>query len=121
MRAWWRRSRDETVSGTGWLPRVVALIPATIYSKLLTAFLIIVALLITVGTVGLQALSEANQRDQELLALQNKITAYRNIQRESINQLYSVALAFQAQDEQTLDTTLRQLNQFPDSLLIHEA
>jgi signal transduction histidine kinase/DNA-binding response OmpR family regulator len=114
MHARWRRStfRERGVSGTGWLPRLVALIPATIYSKLLTAFLVIVALLITVGTVGLQSLSEANRRDEELLALQDKITAYRNIQSEAINQLNSVALAFQAPDEQNLDTTLRQLNQF---------
>ena len=104
--------RERGVSGTGWLPRLVALVPATIYSKLLTAFLVIVALLITVGTVGLQALSEANRRDEELVALQRKIAAYRLLQQETTSQLYSVASALEAPDEQTLDTTLRQLNQF---------
>ena len=110
----WRRSlfTEGEFAEIGWLPRFVAHIPATIYSKLLTAFLVIVALLITVGTVGLRALSDANRRDTELLALQNKITAYRNLQQETTSQLYSVALAFQAPDEPTLDTTLRQLNQF---------
>ncbi len=104
--------REKWASGAGWLPRVVALIPANIYSKLLSAFLIIVALLITVGAVGLEALSEANRRDEELLALQKKITAYRNLQQEAANQLKSVAFAFLDTDEQNLDTTLRQLNQF---------
>lgn len=114
MLARWRRNtlREKAVSGTGWLPRFVALIPVNIYSKLLTAFLVIVALLITVGAVGLQALSQANRRDQELLALQDKIAAYRNLEQETTGQLKSVALAFQSPDEQTLDTTLRQLNQF---------
>src|SRR5258706_8269592 len=114
MRARWQKNtfRARWASGAGWLPRLVAFIPANIYSKLLSAFLIIVALLITVGAVGLRALSEANRRDEELLALQKKITAYRNLQQETTNQLNSVALDFLATDEQNLDTTLRQLNQF---------
>ena len=114
MRAWWRTSKfgQRLVSGSGWLPRFVALIPAAIYTKLLSAFLIIVALLITVGAVGLRALSDANRRDEELLALQKKIDAYHEFQRETTSQLYSAALALQSPDEQTLDTTLRQINQF---------
>lgn len=114
MRAWWRTSMlgRRFMSGSGWLPQFVALVPATIYTKLLTAFLVIVALLITLGAVGLQALNQANRRDQELLALHDKIIAYRQFQQETTNQLNSVALAFVGSDEQGLDTTLRQLNQF---------
>ena len=114
MRAWWRTSffGERLGSGNGWLPRLVALIPATIYTKLLAAFLVIVALLITLGAVGLQALNEANRRDQELLALHDKIIAYRQFQQEITNQLNSVAFVFVAPDAQNLDTTLRQLNQF---------
>ena len=104
----WERGRALT----DWLPRLVARAPATIHTKLLTSFLLIVVLLITVGVVSLQALREANRRDEELVALQRKIAAYRQLQQETTSQLYSVASALLAPDEQTLDTTLRQLNQF---------
>jgi signal transduction histidine kinase/DNA-binding response OmpR family regulator len=97
---------------TSWLPYLVARVPATIRTKLLASFLLIVVLLVTVGVVGVQGLREANQRDEELVALQKKIAAYRQLQQETTSQLYSVASAFQAPDAQTLDTTLRQLNQF---------
>jgi HAMP domain-containing protein len=89
---------------TDWLPRLVARVSATVHAKLLAAFLAMVVLLITVGAVGLQVLSEANRRAEELVALHRKIAAYR--------QLYSVASALLVPDEQTLEATLRQLNQF---------
>ena len=56
-----------------WLPRLVARVPLTIYGKLLAAFLAIVILLIAVGTVGLQVLSGANRRGEELVLLHRKI------------------------------------------------
>ena len=40
----------------GWLIRLVARVPASVYAKLLAAFLAIVVLLITVGAAGLRAL-----------------------------------------------------------------
>ena len=46
---------------TSILPRWVALVPASVHAKLLAGFLAIVVLLITVGAVGLQALSEVNR------------------------------------------------------------
>lgn len=94
------------------LPRLVARIPASIYAKLLVAFLMIVVLLVTVGVVGLQVLGEANRRDQDIVALQRKIAAYRQLQQETTSQLYSVALAVLSPEESRLETTLRQFNQF---------
>ncbi|MGH7318474.1 MAG: hypothetical protein ACRELA_02440 [Candidatus Rokuibacteriota bacterium] len=38
---------------TAWLPRLVARIPATVHTKLLVAFLAIVALFVSVAAVGL--------------------------------------------------------------------
>lgn len=96
----------------GWLIRLVARVPATVHTKLITAFLAIVVLLIAVGAVGLQVLSHSNRRAAELVELQRKIAAYRQLQHDTTAQLYSVASALLVPDERTLDATLRQLNQF---------
>ena len=95
-----------------WLPRLVARVPARVHAKLLVAFLAMVLLLIAVGAVGLQLLSGSNRRANELVALQRKIVAYRQLQHDTTAQLYSVASALVVPDEQTLDATLRQLDQF---------
>jgi signal transduction histidine kinase/CheY-like chemotaxis protein len=95
-----------------WLPRLVARVPATIHIKLITAFLVMVALLITVGAVSLQALSDANQRDADLVALDKQLAAYRQLQNDTTVQLYSVTSALLSPDPQTLDTAQRELNLF---------
>lgn len=95
-----------------WLPRLVARVRATVHSKLLVAFLTIVVLLITVGVVGLQLLSGVNRRAEEMVKLQRKIAAYRQLQHGTTAQLYSVTSALLLGDERTLAGTLRQLNQF---------
>ena len=97
---------------TGWLPRWVARVPASVHAKLLTAFLAIVVLLIIVGAAGLQVLSQVNDRAEDLVKLQRKIAAYRQLQHDTTGQLYTVASALLVPDERTLDATLRQLNQF---------
>jgi signal transduction histidine kinase len=91
---------------------LVARVPARVQTKLLAAFLAIAALLIIVGAVGLEALSGVNRRTEELIKLQRKIEAYRQVQHDTTSQLYSVATALLLGDEQTLSSTLRQLNQF---------
>jgi signal transduction histidine kinase len=95
-----------------WLPEAVARIPATVYAKLLAAFLGIAALLVLVGLAGLAELGRVNQRAEDFVKLQRKIAAYRQIQHDTTTQLYSVASALLMPDERTLDATLRQLNQF---------
>ena len=97
---------------TNWLPRLVARVPAKVHAKLLIAFLAITVLLIALGAVGLQALNDTNQRAKDLVELQRKIAAYRQLQHDTTAQLYSVASALLVHDERTLDATLRQLNQF---------
>ncbi len=97
---------------TDALIRLVARVPATIHAKLLTAFLAMVVLLIAVGAVGLEVLGEVNRRAEDLVKLQRKIAAYRQLQHDTTAQLYSVSRALLAADEQTLESTLRQLNQF---------
>ena len=94
------------------LPRIVARIPAKVHAKLLVGFLAIVILLIAVGSIGLLVLSHSHQRAEDLVNLQRKIAAYRQLQHDTTAQLYSVASALLIHDERTLDATLRQLNQF---------
>ena len=94
------------------LPRFVARVPAKVHAKLLIAFLAITVLLIALGAVGLQALSDTNRRAKDLVELQRKIAAYRQLQHDTTAQLYSVASALLVHDERTLEATLRQLNQF---------
>ena len=97
---------------TAWLVGLVARLPVRIHAKLLAAFLAIVVLLITVGAVGLQTLSAVNRRAEDLVQLQRKIAAYRQLQHDTTSQLYSVSSALLVPDERTLEATLRQLNQF---------
>ena len=76
------------------------------------AFLSIVGLLIVLGAVGLQVLSGVNDQTNELIKLQRKIAAYRQVQHDTTNQLYSISTALLLQDDRMLDAALRQLNQF---------
>ena len=96
----------------GWLVDLVARAPARVQVKLLAAFLAIAMLLIMLGTVGLQVLSGVSERTEDFIGLQRKIEAYRQVQRDTISQLYSVSSALLSSDDPTLSRTLRQLNQF---------
>jgi signal transduction histidine kinase/CheY-like chemotaxis protein len=91
---------------------LVSRAPARVQAKLLAAFLAIVVLLIIVGTAGLEVLSHVNHRTDELIKLQRKIDAYRQVQHDTTSQLYSVSAAQLSSDESTLSSTLRELNLF---------
>jgi len=99
-----------------WLPGLVARVPASVHIKLLVAFLALVALLIVLGAVGLQALTQADRRDHELLRLQRNIAVYRQLQQDATAQLYSAAAALLDPQPQALDAALRQLEQFGDDV-----
>jgi signal transduction histidine kinase len=90
----------------------VARLPWRVQTKLLAAFLAIVALLIALGAIGLYELSAVNQRTEELIKSERKIAAYRQVQHDTTSQLYSISAALLVSDERTLDSALRQLNQF---------
>jgi signal transduction histidine kinase len=106
------RARPVRSALADWLPSLVARVPASVYAKLLAAFLVIVLLLIAVGAAGLQALSEDNRRAEQLVALQRKIVAYRQLQNDTSAQLLNVSSGLLSPDAQTLDSTQRQLSQF---------
>ena len=101
---------------TEWLVRQVARVPSTVHAKLLAAFLAMVALLITFGAVGLQVLSGVNNRAEELVKLQQQIAAYRELQHDATDRLYSMALSLMDLNNPNLDDALRTLKQFGDNL-----
>src|SRR5438132_4998124 len=90
----------------------IARLPWRVQTKLLAAFLAIVALLIALDAIGLYELSAVNQRTEELIKSERKIAAYRQVQHDTTSQLYSISSALLVSDERTLDSALRQLNQF---------
>jgi CHASE3 domain sensor protein len=91
---------------------IVARVPARVQTKLLVAFLAMVALLVLLGAVGLQVLSGVNRQTEDLIRLQRKIAAYRQVQHDTTGQLYGVVSALLSPNEQVLQGTLRQLTQF---------
>ena len=95
-----------------WPPEAVARAPFSIHAKLLTAFLVVAGLLVVIGAVGLAELEAVNRRAEDLVKIQRKIAAYRQLQHGTTAQLYSVASALLVPAERTLEATLRQLNQF---------
>ena len=100
------------ISLNSLLVRPVARLPWRVQTKLLAAFLAIVALLIVLGACGLYELSRVNQRTEELINSERKIAAYRQVQHDTTSQLYSISSALLVSDQRTLDSALRQLNQF---------
>src|ERR1700754_1358633 len=104
----WTNPNNITNRLVGWVARL----PARVQTKLLIAFLSIVGLLIVLGAVGLQVLSGVNDQTNELIKLQRRIAAYRQVQHDTTNQLYGISTALLLQDNQMLDAALRQLNQF---------
>ena len=90
----------------------VGRIPAPIRTKLLAAFLLIELLLVALGAIGLLALREVEQRAGDLVSLQHKIDAYRQMQHDTLRQLYAVSSALAAPDNANLSSALRQINQF---------
>jgi signal transduction histidine kinase/CheY-like chemotaxis protein len=100
------------ISPNNLLVGPVARLPVRVQTKLLIAFLAIVVLLIALGAVGLYTSSGVNQRTEELIRSERKIAAYRQVQHDTTSQLYSISSALLVSDERTLDSALRQLNQF---------
>ena len=104
----WMNPNNVTNRLVGWVARL----PARVQTKLLIAFLSIVGMLIVLGAVGLQVLSGVNDQTNELIKLQRRIAAYRQVQHDTTTQLYSISTALLLQDDRMLDAALRQLNQF---------
>jgi signal transduction histidine kinase len=100
------------MGGMNVLARYVARLPMRVRTKLLAAFLLVELLLVVLGATGLVALEEVENRAHDLSSLQHKIDAYRQIQHDTLRQLYGVSSALAVPDNSTLSSALRQVNQF---------
>jgi len=102
-------------SPLGWLGNVlvgqVARIPVSVRAKLLAAFLAIVVLFIMLGGVGVRVLSAMNQRTGALIDSEMKISAYREVQRDTILRLATMSSLLWMADQETLDKNMRQLEE----------
>lgn len=90
----------------------VSRVPARVQTKLLVAFLAMVVLLVLLGGMGLRVLGGMSQQVEELIELQRKIAAYRQVQHNTTSQLYGVSTALLVPDDRVLDGLQRQLSQF---------
>jgi signal transduction histidine kinase len=90
----------------------VGRIPAPVRTKLLAAFLLVELLLVALGATGLLALREVEQRAVDLASLQHNIDAFRQMQHDTLRQLYGVSASLAAPDNADLSSALRQINQF---------
>src|SRR6516165_7191413 len=95
-----------------WLPDAFARLPWSIRAKLTASLFALVGLLVAIGGVSLMELGNVNRRTEDVVKLQRKIAAYRQIQQDTTAQLYSVSTALLVPEERALESTLRQLNQF---------
>jgi len=76
-----KRGPSRWLSGAdNRLVRAVGRVPATVLAKLLVAFVGTVVLLVVLGVLGLRVIGESNDRVVELRRLQQRATAYRQIQ-----------------------------------------
>lgn len=95
-----------------WLPKQVARLPLGIHTKLLASILSMVVMFVAVGAVGLLVLRVSDERATELVGLQQKIAAYRQLQNNTTEQLYALASALIISNERQLEAIQRQLNLF---------
>jgi signal transduction histidine kinase len=107
-----RRAARALVGPREAVVAFVARIPARVETKLLVAFLALVALLVALGAVGLSVLGGAHRRTNDLIGLQRKIAVYRQVQQDTTTQLYEMSLALLLSDDRALAAALRKLNQF---------
>ena len=106
-----RRSRDPSRYRvpSARLPRFVARIRASIQTKLLIAFLLILSLMVLLGAIGLGNLHRANERATELVRLQRQIAAFQRLQHNATGQMYATASAILAQNNRQIANADRQL------------
>ncbi len=99
----------DSFPGAQWLPERIARIKASVYIKLLVAFLGIVILMVVLGAVGLKELESADNRAARLVKVERQIAVYRRLQHNATRQLYAISSAILAQDKRTLDAIARRL------------
>jgi signal transduction histidine kinase len=105
-----------TYSPLGLLVRWVAGIQASVHTKLLCAFLLIVLLFIAMGTVSLQTIARMSHQSELLHQAHKRVDASRQIEHALAMQMNFIAMALPLQDEDMITNFLRENNRFNNTL-----
>ena len=110
--SWKLSPQVPPIAATRWLPRRVARARATIHTKLQAAFFTVVVLFVALGAVGLHILEGYKDRAAELLMLERRIAAYRQLQHNIAEQLYAVTKTLVSPHNPGIGKTLLLLDRF---------
>jgi hypothetical protein len=96
----------------GALVRWVARIPASVHTKLLTAFLLVIALFFAMGVVGFRIISDIARPTVQLDEAHRRVDSSRHIEHALAMKLNFTAMALLLRDEATIANVLRENNRF---------
>jgi len=94
----------------------VARVPASVHTKLLTAFLVITALFIAMAVVSLQTIASTAQQSRKMHAAHERVEWAQQIEHALARQMHYTALALLLRDEATVAQILRENNRFNNTL-----
>jgi signal transduction histidine kinase len=100
----------------GTLVRWVARIPASVHTKLLTAFLLVTALFFAMGVVSFRIISGIAGQTVQLDEAHRRVDSSRHIEHALAMQLNFTAIALLLRDEATIANALRENNRFNSTL-----
>jgi signal transduction histidine kinase len=105
----------------GALVRWVARIPASVHTKLLTAFLLVTALFLAMGVVSFRIITGIARESVLLDEAHRRVDSSRHIEHALAMQLNFTAMALLLRDETTIANVLRENNRFNSTLAQIEA
>jgi signal transduction histidine kinase len=100
----------------GRLVHWVARVPASVHVKLLTAFLVITALFITMAAVSLETIVRTAKQSRMMHEAHERVEWSQQIDHALSRQMHLTALALLLQDEASVARILRENNRFNDAL-----
>ena len=105
-----------TRSPLGLLVRWVARIQASVHTKLLGGYLLVVLLFIAMGALSLQTIATMSRQSQLLHQAHERVDASRQIEHALAMQMNFIAMALLLKDENTIANFLRENNRFNNTL-----
>jgi signal transduction histidine kinase len=94
----------------------VARVPASVHTKLLTAFLVITALFIAMAGVSLETIARTADQSRKMHEAHERVEWSQMIDHALARQMHFTALALLLRDEATVARILRENNRFNDTL-----
>src|SRR5499427_7828585 len=100
----------------GLLVRWVARIQASVHTKLLGGFLVVILLFIAMGALSLQTIARMSRQSQLLHQAHERVDSSRQIEHALAMQMNFIAMALLLKDENTIAHFLRENNRFNSML-----